>query len=444
MATEVQDDYLDCNAYKANTSKKSAQYPGFITFSESNGDHFFAWVNGDEIVLRSEAYPNAEKMEKGINAILKNCDLPERYSVVQGEGGYLLLLWGGGNHQEHTGNREQHSEIGRSCPHPSREALNALLSFKGQDFADKVVPIKRNTTSATADTTATNTVVAATGAAAALATGAMGSATSGTTAAMGTVGAAATGAVGAAASGLGNVKEKATGYASGAGNAVEEAAGGSGAMKWLLPLLLVGALGAGAWYFFGRDKKGNEAPATTSTTTTNSTTAIIADTSKVVTTPTKEATMVKLADGTEINAFKGGIEDQLVNFLNNKDAKLDSADKKANWYDFDDLNFVFNKTEITEASKKQIGNLIAVMKAYPSFKFKIGTYSDKKGNDAYNLKLSQGRADAVLAAIKAGGGDVSRITKAEGYGETLAVVSETASDEERLKDRRTAIRVVSK
>jgi outer membrane protein OmpA-like peptidoglycan-associated protein len=425
MATEVQDDYLDCGAYKANTGNKSATYPGFITFSESNGDHFFAWVNGDEIVMRSEAYPNAEKMERGINAILKNCDIAERYAVIQGEGGYLLVMYGGGDHQKHTGNLEKHSEIGRSCPYPSREALNALLSFKGQNFADRVVPVTRAAAS-----------------------------TSGTVTAAAAGVAAATAAVAAGSASVTNEGNKATSYASSAASsatsyasqAATETAGSSlGWLKWALPLLLVGGL---AYWWSTRDKK--DAAATTTaadtavaTDTTNRNT--VADTTGVTAVvATKEATMVKLADGVELNAYKGGIEDQLVTFLNNKDAVIDTANKKAHWYNFDDLNFVFGKNEITEASKKQIGNLVAVMKAYPNFKFKIGAYTDKKGNDASNMKLSQGRAETVLAAVKAAGGDISRIVKAEGYGETLAEVPETATDEERLKDRRTAIRVVAK
>ena len=407
MATEVQDDYLDCGAYKAHIGNKSATHPGFITFSESNGNHLFAWVNGDEIVMRSEAYPDAEKMERGIKAILKNCDLPERYSVTQEDGKYLLLLWGGGNHQEHTGNREQHSEIGRSCPHDSREALNALLQFKGSDFANKVVPI------------AGGKVSAAPLAAAAVATAAA------IVHEIPTPKVAVTEKVAAA-----------TNYASTAvDDTVAAAGGGMGWLKWLLPLLLLAAL---LYWWKGCDHKTAEAvvPAVDAPK--------VIDTPAVVVTPTKTSMMVKLADSTEINAYKGGIEDQLVTFLNNKAATIDTADKKANWYTFDDLNFVFGKTTLTDSSKKQVSNLLAVMKAYPNLKFKIGAYTDKKGDDASNLKLSQGRAEAVLAAIKAGGGDVSRITKAEGYGETLAVVPESGTDEERLKDRRTAIRVVAK
>ncbi len=410
MATEVQDDYLDCGAYKANTGNKSATYPGFITFSEANGDHFFAWVNGDEIVMRSEAYPDAEKMERGIKAILKNCDLPERYSVIEGEGGYLLLMYGGGDHQKHTGNFENHSEIGRSCPHPSREALNALLSFKGQDFADKVVPIARATAAP---------IAAAAAPVAAVATGL----------------AAAASVASSATSTVTETASAATSYAT---DTVEAAAGSSlGWLKWLLPLLLIAGLVY--WWNSCRGKVQPPTPPVSDTPYVPKN----QDTNAVVT-PTKESMMVKLADGVEINAYKSGIEDQLVAFLNDKAATIDTANKKANWYTFNDLNFIFGKNALTDSSKKQIGNLVAVMKAYPNFKFKIGAYTDKKGDDASNMKLSQGRAETVLAAIKAAGGDVTRITKAEGYGETLAEVPETASDEERLKDRRTAIRVVAK
>lgn len=424
MATEVQDDYLGCDAYKAQTSNKSVTYPGFITFSESNGDHFFAWVNGDEIVMRSEAYPDAEKMERGIKAILKNWDLPERYAVVEGEGGHLLLMYGGGDHQKHTGNFENHSEIGRSCPHPNSEALNALLAgVKGQDFADKVIPIVKVAASAAPLAAAAAAPVAA------VATGVAAAATAATALAS-----SVSGSVGSAAS---SVNESAAADTSYASDTVAGAGSSLGWLKWLLPLLLIGGL---IYWWNSCRGKGGDLPSPIGDTPYAPKKP---DTNTVVIS-TKESMLVKLADGVEINAYKGGIEDQLVAFLNNKDAAVDTVNKKANWYNFDDLNFVFGKNALTDSSKKQIGNLVAVMKAYPNLRFKIGAYTDKKGDDASNMKLSQGRAETVLAAIKAAGGDVTHITKAEGYGESIAEVAETASDAERLKDRRTAIRVVAK
>ena len=129
--TQVHDDYLICREYKEQIHQKSSTYPGFITFQHENSNHYFAWVNNDEIILRSEAYPDADKMERGIKAILKNCDVVERYSIIEEHGAHILVLWGGGDHQAHTGNMAEHNEIGRSCPHKTREELNAMLQFKG-------------------------------------------------------------------------------------------------------------------------------------------------------------------------------------------------------------------------------------------------------------------------------------------------------------------------
>lgn len=141
MITKRDDDYLICKEYQQRVDQKSSEYPDFITFKHDNGNHYFAWVYNDEVVLRSEAYPDAEKMERGIKAILKNWDLAERYSVDTAHGVHFLVLWGGGDHTTHTGGFNEHNEIGRSCPKKTREELNALLLGKGKAFADKVVPL---------------------------------------------------------------------------------------------------------------------------------------------------------------------------------------------------------------------------------------------------------------------------------------------------------------
>lgn len=141
MITKRDDDYLICKEYQSRIDQKSAEYPGFITFQHTNGNYYFAWVNDDQIIMRSEAYPDEERMIRGIKAILKNKDIPQRYKVEEAHGVYFLLLFGGGDHQEHTGNMESHNEIGRSCPKKSREELLAMLMFNGADFAKSAIPM---------------------------------------------------------------------------------------------------------------------------------------------------------------------------------------------------------------------------------------------------------------------------------------------------------------
>jgi outer membrane protein OmpA-like peptidoglycan-associated protein len=229
---------------------------------------------------------------------------------------------------------------------------------------------------------------------------------------------------------------------SSAGHYAEDAARKTGGgLKWLVPLLLIAAAGLGAWYLFFRDKPKAE---TTVVPETSVTTPVVPDTVKpTVTVPgAPESMKVKLSDGTEISAFKGGVEDKLVAFVNDASAAIDTA--KGNWFDFDNLNFELGKSVIAKESMVQVQNLAAILKSYPNLKIKIGGYTDKKGNEAGNLKLSQSRADAVVAALKSIGANAAQITGAKGYGSKFATVDATASDEERRKDRRTAVKVEMK
>lgn len=152
---------------------------------------------------------------------------------------------------------------------------------------------------------------------------------------------------------------------------------------------------------------------------------------------------VKLPDGTVLDAYKGGIEDKLVAYLNST-AATDSISKGL-WFDFDNLNFKTGSAEITEASMKQVQNISAILKAYPKVSIKIGGYTDKTGNEPDNQKLSQQRAEAVVEALKkAGASPGTQLVGAEGYGSQYARAAADAPDEERRLDRRISINVRSK
>jgi outer membrane protein OmpA-like peptidoglycan-associated protein len=214
---------------------------------------------------------------------------------------------------------------------------------------------------------------------------------------------------------------------------------GGGAMRFLLPLLLLAAAAMGAWYFFGKSKSDNTENTTPVVTETPKDTPAVAAAPVMV--GGKESLKVKLADGTEIDAFKGGVEDKLVAFLSTNWKALGADSLKKIWYDFDNLNFDLGKSTITAESMGQVKNLAAILKAYPDAKIKVGGYTDKKGDAAGNKKLSQSRADAVIAALKGLGSNAAQLLGGEGYGSEFATVPAEASDEERRKDRRTAVSV---
>ncbi len=165
------------------------------------------------------------------------------------------------------------------------------------------------------------------------------------------------------------------------------------------------------------------------------------DAANTVTDAARKLGEVTLGDS-KLEAYPDGIEDQLIKFIASDEYKnATEEDLKKKWFDFDDLNFKFGTTELEPSSKRQLDNIVAILKANPEVKIKIGGYTDKVGDDAKNKTLSQGRADAVKAALaKAGVG--AQVPEAEGYGEEFAEVAEDASDEERAKDRRTSIRLM--
>ena len=208
----------------------------------------------------------------------------------------------------------------------------------------------------------------------------------------------------------------------------------AGSNRWVLPLLLVVGVVALIWFLTrpkNTDGQPEVASINASATDTPSTTA---------TTVSLESIKVKLPNGIELDAYKGGIEDQLVNFLNDPSMQVN----KDTWFDFDNLNFETGSATITPQSMQQVQNISAILKAFPKSSIKIGGYTDKTGDSVSNLKLSQARAEAVVASLTNNGAKASQLAGAEGYGSQFAKAAADATDEERKKDRRIAVSVREK
>jgi outer membrane protein OmpA-like peptidoglycan-associated protein len=204
--------------------------------------------------------------------------------------------------------------------------------------------------------------------------------------------------------------------------------------NWVLPVLLgLGAIALIA-YLLNRNNNDTDAVATT-----------MADTSAqmaqepAAAAATRSYTKVRLPNNTELDAYQGGVEDQLVACLN--DAACTAG--KDRWFDFDNINFETGSARLTAESQTQISNIAAILKAYPDARIKIGGYTDNVGNTEANEELSEDRAEAVMAALKSAGAG-NQVTDAEGYGSAFATMPATASDEERRADRRIAVQLHDK
>lgn len=227
---------------------------------------------------------------------------------------------------------------------------------------------------------------------------------------------------------------------------VEETGSGLG---WGIVILLLALLGAGAWYM-SHDSNHDAGAEHGMATTAHDGTAHDASAHEPAAAATgahhvdsfaaRESLRVKLANGTEIDAYRGGIEEKLVMFLNTDYKALSEDSLKSIWFDFDNLNFNTASAELTPESQKQVANMTAILKAYPKATLKIGGYTDRVGDEAANKKLSNARANAVKAAL-ATAGVGAQITGAEGYGSSFAKYPATASEADRVKDRRVSVSV---
>jgi outer membrane protein OmpA-like peptidoglycan-associated protein len=108
------------------------------------------------------------------------------------------------------------------------------------------------------------------------------------------------------------------------------------------------------------------------------------------------------------------------------------------YYDFDKFN-------IRKDAGEELDRLVEIMQKYPKMKIEMRSHTDSRGSDAYNMKLSQNRANsAAKYLVKEGIAQVRIAFK--GYGETVPVNNCTndypCSEAEHQLNRRTEFKVL--
>lgn len=98
------------------------------------------------------------------------------------------------------------------------------------------------------------------------------------------------------------------------------------------------------------------------------------------------------------------------------------------------VNFDFNKATLRPDAKPVIDRVAALLKNDPALKLEVDGYTDNVGADDYNVKLSQARAASVVAALKADGADVARLSS-NGFGPANPIADQSTA-EGRAKNRR--------
>ena len=119
--------------------------------------------------------------------------------------------------------------------------------------------------------------------------------------------------------------------------------------------------------------------------------------------------------------------------------------KEGKVFTVENIYYDFDKWFIRDDAKPALNNLVRIMQENP-ITVELSSHTDCRGSDAYNMKLSQKRAQAAVDYIIENGVDADRIT-AKGYGESKPVNNCVdgieCTEEEHQANRRTEFKIIS-
>lgn len=106
--------------------------------------------------------------------------------------------------------------------------------------------------------------------------------------------------------------------------------------------------------------------------------------------------------------------------------------------------FEYDKSNITREGAEELNKLVQIMKEHPEMVVLVKSHTDSQGDEDYNLKLSQRRAQATVQYVISKGIAVERIS-AMGVGESeLKVLCDVCSEEDNAANRRSEFLILKK
>ena len=100
------------------------------------------------------------------------------------------------------------------------------------------------------------------------------------------------------------------------------------------------------------------------------------------------------------------------------------------------IQFDLDSAKLKEPSKPLLDSLVEAMKndRLAAIKFKVEGHTDAQGTEQYNLRLSQSRAESVMAYLTSQGVDKERLTgEGKGFSELLVPEKPMAAENRRVR-----------
>ena len=112
----------------------------------------------------------------------------------------------------------------------------------------------------------------------------------------------------------------------------------------------------------------------------------------------------------------------------------------------ENILYDFNKAEIRSDAITSLDKVLKLMREHPTLRLRINSHTDCRGSDAYNMRLSEARANVVIRFLASKGVDMKRL-EAKGFGATVPVYNcagdcGNCPEEGRQKNRRTEFSVL--
>jgi peptidoglycan-associated lipoprotein len=110
----------------------------------------------------------------------------------------------------------------------------------------------------------------------------------------------------------------------------------------------------------------------------------------------------------------------------------------------DNIYYDYDKWNIKEEAIPTLDLLVVLMKENPQIKIQLSSHTDCRGDDAYNLELSQKRAQSVVDYLIHKGISSQRLIP-KGYGETMLIekcICEICTEKQHQINRRTTFKII--
>jgi len=113
-------------------------------------------------------------------------------------------------------------------------------------------------------------------------------------------------------------------------------------------------------------------------------------------------------------------------------------------FELKNIYYDYDESFIREDASIELDKVVNVLRDNPAISVELGSHTDSRGKDAYNMKLSDARAAAAVQYLIDHGIDGDKLSS-RGYGETQLVNDcrngMTCSEEDHQKNRRTQLKI---